>query len=370
MASHFPSEMGRITGLLRVIEARKNVDKEAREIADQLARRAGEWPEKMKRLQELAAELRDGDSAAKRRQSREKLLAEFLAVKDAGDEAVAAEPQEVAPAARLGAEETVDLARFFKEISASIVDTQQALDRRSLEYVHNLDPGIAPAHFAIPAVKAEMKVGFREIGSRGVNLVLFSNKEQKEAYGESTVSFEIAAAPPPPGPVAAALPSFLVAGAARERTLDAASRLLWPDDGPPDTYQRSRDQALVLRHRAIGAGPRRYLVVWPAKWLNVTDPEVWPELKVFGLAEDDFGFDFDDVFESAADVITLATAKKLVGAAAETGDAAAAAAAAHEAARHAIDLGDALYNVVLIVAAWLEALRPPPPPPVAGPPDE
>lgn len=361
MATFFPSEMGRITGLLRLLEARKKVDPEAREAARDLADRAGRWAEKLRRLQELAAEVAGAAADQKRRRAREELLAEFFTVGDAAEAEAAPRLLAAAlPEAREAEDEaadTVELARFFEDVASSIVATQQALDRRSLDYVRDLDPQIAPTHFAVPNLKAEMKVGFRKIDSRGINLVLFSKRGQKEAYGESTLTFEVAAAPPPPGSPLAALPSFVARGGDRERVLDAAEPLVWPGEDVPETYARSRDRVLVLLHfEASGVG--RYLVVWPARWLNVTDPEVWPELRIFGLREDDAGMRFDDVFESASDVLHVTTANKLLG---DAADADALQAAAREVADLAVDLGDAIYNVVLIVEAWLAALLPPEP---------
>lgn len=314
MATFFPSEMGRITGLLRLIDTRKKLTQDVRKAARDLAERAGEGSARLGRLQELASEVADAGTSEERRKARERLLAEFFTAGDAAEAAEVETPQLLAapPAAREGAdeaEETVDLEEFFEGVSSSIVATQKALDRRSLDYVRNLHPQVAPAHFAIPSVKAEMKVGFRKVGGSGVNLVLFTSRKQKEDYGESTVSFEVAAAPPPPGPAPGALPGFVAQGADRERALDTVAALV------PAPFADSRDRAVVLRHLGTG-GEERYIVVWPAR---ARDPAARPELKVFALSGDDGG------------------------------------------AARAVEVDEALYDLVLVVEAWLAALRPPEP---------
>ena len=43
-----------------------------------------------------------------------------------------------------------------------------------------------------------MKVGFSQVSSRGINLLVFNNSQQKQNYSESTISFDIVAAPAPP----------------------------------------------------------------------------------------------------------------------------------------------------------------------------
>ena len=92
-----------------------------------------------------------------------------------------------------------ELNSFLQNVSMSLIEAQQRLNEQSLDYVERLPPGIPPAYFSIPTLKAEMKVGFSKLTGKKVNLILFSKKEEKEQYGESTVTFELASAPPPPG---------------------------------------------------------------------------------------------------------------------------------------------------------------------------
>ena len=87
--------------------------------------------------------------------------------------------------------DTMQLADFFENVSQSLIDAQTTLNDRSLDYARNLSPGIPPAYYSIPSLKAEMKVGFSQTKGKGVSLILFSKKSQRQEYGESTVGFEL-----------------------------------------------------------------------------------------------------------------------------------------------------------------------------------
>ncbi|MBW1800138.1 MAG: hypothetical protein JRJ85_05345 [Deltaproteobacteria bacterium] len=144
---------------------------------------------------------------------------------------------------------------------------------------------IPPSYFAIPSVKAEVKTGFVESSRSGVNIILFSKREQREDYGESSVTFELAAVPPPPdaardGNYFVPIPAFLVLDEERDRILDAAHRKIsaWP------TYGRGRDQAVVLSLDPSSASSGQYIVIWPA-WPKPPHPVAfstkWGQISVF-----------------------------------------------------------------------------------------
>lgn len=119
-------------------------------------------------------------------------------------------------------DDSVELKTFFEQVGSAIVDAQRTLDAGSLAYNQELDKAssIVPrALFAIPSVKAEMKLGFSQISTRGVNVVVFQNSEQKQKYGESTITFEIAASPLPPN--SATLPAPAAPPADRQAPLQA-----------------------------------------------------------------------------------------------------------------------------------------------------
>jgi hypothetical protein len=99
-------------------------------------------------------------------------------------------------------EDSVELSEFFANVSTAVIDAQKNLNIFSRAYVDELEKSnsrIPPTYFAIPSIKAEMKLGFSEMSSKGVNVILFKNEQQKKQYVESTVTFELVAAPPLPG---------------------------------------------------------------------------------------------------------------------------------------------------------------------------
>jgi hypothetical protein len=119
-----------------------------------------------------------------------------------------ATPAALAGAPRTGAGATAgdgtptepELSTFFKGVCRAVVDAQKELDTESLQYAIALrNTPVPPSFFSMPNVKAEVKMGFSEVTETGIKAIIFNDSTQIEKHGESTVSFEIAAAPPPPG---------------------------------------------------------------------------------------------------------------------------------------------------------------------------
>jgi hypothetical protein len=105
---------------------------------------------------------------------------------------------------KISLEDTVELSEFLGNVSSAVVTAQKNLNNTSTQYVSELEQSrsrIPPTYFAIPSIKAEMKLGFTELTTRGVNIILFKNETQKKEYVESTVTFELVAAPPLPASV-------------------------------------------------------------------------------------------------------------------------------------------------------------------------
>lgn len=106
-------------------------------------------------------------------------------------------------------ESVSDLSKFFSGVSRAVVNAQEDLNEQSLDYIKHLPQHdghalIPPSYFAIPSVKAEMKVGISQVKGKGINIVIFHKEQQRQDYSESTISFEVVSAPAPPG---AQLPS-------------------------------------------------------------------------------------------------------------------------------------------------------------------
>ena len=133
------------------------------------------------------------------------------------------------------------LADFFRSVTNSIVAAQTSLDERSLAYARQLKgTPLAPLHFSIPNVHAEVKMGFNVSDRSNLIVRLFGKPEDTTNYGESTVSFDVAASPPPPGSdFASPIPMFLVVDAERTRVLESA--------GVPEAQ---RPAAVVIKNAA------------------------------------------------------------------------------------------------------------------------
>ena len=98
-------------------------------------------------------------------------------------------------------EESTELATFFTNISNSVINAQKQLNEFSKEYISDLEKEnspVPPTYFAIPSLKAEMKLGVSEMTSEGVNVILFKSEQQKERFFESAVTFELVSTPPAP----------------------------------------------------------------------------------------------------------------------------------------------------------------------------
>lgn len=94
-------------------------------------------------------------------------------------------------------EESAELSDFFGNVSNSVIQAQRNLNEFSKNYVDNLkDTRVQPTYFAIPGVRAEMKLGFSELTSKGINVIIFKSEDQKKRYLESTVAFDIVSTPP------------------------------------------------------------------------------------------------------------------------------------------------------------------------------
>ncbi len=253
--------------------------------------------------------------------------------------------------ALLAVDDAVELSQFFLNVSHSLVEAQDELNRLSSQYSSAQSPVFPPAQFAIPSVHAEMKVGIRDLSERGVNLVLFKDKTESENYAESTISFDLVATPPLPG----AKPVFppALTGDAKAallgnlRQLAAASSLgeLGAELGKK-IYANTQPDAAVLRYPPQGAS-ERFLVLWPGRNENETDsPDGWRTLLLFAVEVTASGqaSPIADIFEGPQPPPFL-----LLTSLAELSQKTPA-----DLAALAIRLGDALVNAASIVRQWLE----------------
>jgi hypothetical protein len=130
------------------------------------------------------------------------------------------------------------LTDIFVQVSEAVIEAQLQLDQKSIEYVTGLtDPRLQPSVFSIPTVKAETKVALTDFTGSGLFVKILGSPADKTNYSESTVSFDIVAAPPPPDGFAP-MPSFLVLDSEKDAVLEKAG-------GPVDDSIRAR--ATVFR---------------------------------------------------------------------------------------------------------------------------
>lgn len=329
MASELLQDLEKMARALRAIEDAKVAKKGPRESGEEfeiLRKLAGKWRMSLQAVEEEAAKEID-------RKMRDNVLAAGVALLD---------------------DERNNLEAFLRSVAGSMVDSQRDLDRRSLDYIASLDERLTPAQFAIPSLKAELKVGLSQVTEKGLNLILFTREEQRKEYSESTVSFEVTTVPPPPAQVIRFPSSFILQGSGFLLSGDEKSAVLERtqaiaadhDKVLGAIYETNRQRALVFRHpESAEESPARYLVVWPGKR---EDHVFWDQLAVFALQEGEAGLELDKIFEpedeGAEDrgffVLTRAEEVAKLG--------------PEKAARLAIAAGDAIDGVLAVIDGWLE----------------
>lgn len=140
-------------------------------------------------------------------------------------------------------EESTELSTFFTNISNAVIDAQKNLNSLSQTYISQLEKDnspVPPTYFAIPSLKAEMKLGVSEITSKGVNVILFKSEQQQQRFFESAVTFELVSTPPAP----ATRPKELTTEGVPQ--LESVPKRLELESLAPDEEERSRVDELTL----------------------------------------------------------------------------------------------------------------------------
>lgn len=164
-----------------------------------------------------------------------------------------------------------ELRQFFQNVAGSLIDAQTQLDDQSFVYSQTaMAKNLPPARFAIPTVKAELRFGFSNITSKGLNVFVYSNQEQTKKQSESTIAFDIVATAPEPKHDR--LPS---ANPKREAILDLFLNLL--PKAPPANLKYGRDLAAIFEYKQ--SPTPRYLVIWPTKAYNA-DWSKWQNILI------------------------------------------------------------------------------------------
>jgi hypothetical protein len=142
------------------------------------------------------------------------------------------------------------LTDLFVQISEAVIEAQAHLDQKSAEYVAGMkDPRLQPAVFSIPSVKAETKIAFTNTKGSNLLVKIIGSPEDKTSYSESTVTFDIVAAPPNQTGISP-VPSFLVSGTDKDTVLAKAF----------DRVDDSLRERTVVFRTSRGA-PKPYLIV-------------------------------------------------------------------------------------------------------------
>ena len=131
-----------------------------------------------------------------------------------------------------------NLQSFLETVGSSLIKAQQSLNQQSQEYSQaaaaEFKGLVPPSQFLIPSVKAEMTVGLDQMQEHTLNLILIKDSVTRENYVQSKISFDLVAAPPPPGAVINLTPFMLLQGrldflAELERLPEVTQALAIPD---------------------------------------------------------------------------------------------------------------------------------------------
>ncbi|MBL8228182.1 MAG: hypothetical protein JNL98_06880 [Bryobacterales bacterium] len=179
----------------------------------------------------------------------------------------------------------LSLSALLTQVSQAVIDAQEQLNTQSAAYNQQLPAGVPPAHFAIPVAHADLRMGFRNLSAKGMDVVLFSSKEERESYGESSVSFDLVATPPPPGSGEATDRVTGHRGVARsvgrEAVLGTVESLVHSTSLHPSTKRSilsRRESAVIAR-----LDEERVLVLWPSTPQGDAESTQWNQMSVFVL---------------------------------------------------------------------------------------
>jgi hypothetical protein len=114
-------------------------------------------------------------------------------------------------------------AEFFEQVGAGLVEAQRRIDELSLDYLKSVrgQPLLTPSVFRIPRLAAQVKFALERADEKSVGFVFFQDRDSAQSMNQQTVDFEIVAAPPPPGAMAAETTGPVVARELRAGILTA-----------------------------------------------------------------------------------------------------------------------------------------------------
>lgn len=95
--------------------------------------------------------------------------------------------------------ETAKIEQFFETVGKGVIAAQKNLDRDSTKYVLGRPELVHPTLFRIPKVNAEIHFAIEDMTKEGFNVFVYGASETRRIEQQHKVSFDIVAAPPPPG---------------------------------------------------------------------------------------------------------------------------------------------------------------------------
>lgn len=165
----------------------------------------------------------------------------------------AAAPPAADPAARF------DFDAFFGEIADGFVNAQSKLDAASAEYLKQVStqPHVLPSVFRMPKLNADLKFALEKKEGKAIQLLFFKNESTTTNLNEQSVHFEIVAAPPPVGLLAAPVfVSPLFSKSRRTELLKLIQEFLLP---APNNTAAKTDAALDRKN--LVANPDRVIII-------------------------------------------------------------------------------------------------------------
>lgn len=242
--------------------------------------------------------------------------------------------------------ETSNLDSFLASVGSSLVSAQKSLNEQSREYSESAAVEfkglIPPAQFAIPKVTAEMTVGINQVKEQKVNLIFFTDAETKQQFVQSKISFDLVAAPPPPGASVNLTPFLVLQGrrdflAELERLPEVANVLTTPKP----SIHFGVIFAVPKASTTGGNDDNVYLVVYVIQdaGKSILDPD-WKTIILVAVRRVDGKLQLYDKLLEAADSNPLAFPKTK--------------------SDRVTSFGDALMQIVVSVHEWMASVGFPP----------
>lgn len=161
---------------------------------------------------------------------------------------------------------------FLATIGDSVIESQEALDERSIKYLQKIreNPFLPPTLFRIPKISAALKVGLKKTTSEGLNVLIVSRKDEQEMVNEQSINFEIAAVPPPPELLQSLQDKtpkveFLFSKKDREEIFNSISSMVKEDKNRATEERLFKDAIEKQLELIVAVENQDRVLIWPVK---------------------------------------------------------------------------------------------------------